>query len=131
MPPGTRPWATRRSTSSCIGLAIDLGRNQVEARDHGDQVGDHEVAAHLLDDAHGGERARADLAAVREGRAVAHHVPPHVAARALDAHVAVARRRLEVARDLCDHGARWITLVTLGQDFDDFLYLWPSDDGAV
>src|SRR5436309_7257408 len=130
-PPGTKPSATRLSTSSCIGLPVDLRRDQVEARDHGDQVGDHEIPAHLLNDAHRGERARADLAAVRERGAVAHHVPAHVAARALDAHIAVARRRLEVARDLGDHGARRQPLETLAQDLAALLHLADADDVAV
>src|SRR5438552_1364106 len=130
-PPGTKPSATRLSTSSCIGLPVDLRSDQVKARDHGDQVGDHEIPAHLLDDAHRGERARADLAAVRERGAVAHHVPAHVAARALEPHVAVSGGRLEVARHLGDHRALRELRQALAKDLAALLHLAHADHVAV
>src|SRR5439155_2090667 len=131
MAAGANPLLISPSTSSCIALAIDLGRHEVEARDHRDEVRDHEVPTHLLDDADGGERARANLAAIGERRAVAHHVPAHVAAGAFDADVAVARRRLEVARHLGDHRTRGEPLQALAEDLAALLHLPDADDVAV
>src|SRR6185369_13529613 len=130
MPAGTMPLATSESTSSCM-LPVDFRRDEIEARDDRDQVGDHEVPAELLHHADGGERPRADLATVRERRPVAHHVPAHVAARALETHVAVARRRLEVARDLRDHGSLRHLLEALADDLAALLHLADADDVAV
>src|SRR5207245_6764466 len=79
----------------------------------------------------GGERARADLTAVGERRPVAHHVPAHVAARTLEAHVAVARRRLEVARHLRNDGPAGKFLQALANDLAALLHLADTDDVAV
>src|SRR5207244_6320735 len=70
-------------------------------------------------------------AAVGERRPVAHHVPAHVAARALEAHVAIARRRLEVARHLRNDGPAGKLLQALADDLAALLHLADADDVAV
>src|SRR5262249_48432578 len=82
-------------------------------------------------DADGGERARADLAAMGERPAVARHVRAHVAAGALDADVAVARRRLQVARHLGDHRPGGELLQALAEDLAALLHLPDADDVAI
>src|SRR5262249_46625035 len=105
------PCAIRLSRNSCIEetgtrqepLSIHFRGHDVEAGNHPHQVGDHQSAADFVDDAHRGKRPGAHLAAIRELAAVAHHIPSHVAARALDADIGVAGGRLELARHLGDH----------------------------
>src|SRR6185503_8233164 len=137
--PASVPSWIRLSTRPCMSIdilrsrssAVDLRRDEVEARDHRDEVGDHEVPAELLDHADGRERPRADLAAIRERRAVAHDVPAHVAARALDAHVGIARGRLVVARHLGDHRPGRYLLQALADDAAALLHLDHAHDVAV
>src|SRR5712692_6610030 len=68
---------------------FNLRGHHVQRRDQRHQVGDHQPARERVDDAHGGEAAGADLHPVRILARARDHVVLHVAARALDAAVAL------------------------------------------
>src|SRR5580692_3264983 len=85
------------------GLAIDLRRDHVQARDKSDQVRDHQSRAEFLDDTHRRERSRADVHPPWISGAVAHDVPSHIAASALEPNLAFPGRWLEIARHLREH----------------------------
>src|SRR6185369_2860993 len=112
-------------------LAVDLRRVYVETRDQRDEIGDHEAARELVDDAHRRERAGADAHAVRIFAAVAYDVVAHVAARRLDADIDFARRRFELARHFGDRRPLRHHLQALPQDLARFLQLLDAHPVAV
>src|SRR5262249_60182711 len=78
-----------------------------------------------------GERAGADADTIGIFGAVAHDVVAHVAARRLDPHVNLARRRLELARDLRDRRPLGNHFQALTHDFAALLELLDAHPVSV
>jgi len=77
-------------------------RVDVEATDQGDQIGDHNTFAELVDDAHRRIGAGANAYTIGIFATIANDVESHIAARRFDARIHLARGRPELARHFRD-----------------------------
>src|SRR5271157_3394567 len=76
-------------------LPVTISQHNVDAADGGHNVGDQAAFAHLPERLQIRKRRRTHMHSIRLGRAIAHNVIAHLAARRLDGHVHFARRHGE------------------------------------
>src|SRR5919109_1164190 len=107
-------------------LPIDFWSVHVKAADEGDQIRQHNPSAELIDDRHGRVRAGADAHTVRILAAIGDDIKAHITAGRLDANIALAGERLELARHFSDGWTLRQHPQALAQDFAAFLHLSDS-----